>query len=438
MMPTSDTPSDSWNPFRYIVAGVAAIVLLVGGLGGWSAFAKLSGAVIAGGELRAEGNRQVVQHQEGGIVAEILVRDGDHVASGDVLFRLDETRLRAELAIVDVQLNEALARIARLNAERDGRDQMPVSSELKARMNVDPEFEAMVDGQLKLFEARLESLRAERTQLSSLITQTLDRIQGAKDQIIAYQRQIGLIEQEIESQQGLFDKGLATAAPLLTLKRDEARLSGEIAALRATIAAAQSEIAATRVERLQLDGERREQAIGELRDLRAEVAERRQQRIAIADQLTRMEIRAPLGGIVHALAVHSRQAVIEPAEPLLHIVPEDEALVVEVSVKPTAIDNLHVGQDAALRFPAFNMRTTPSIPGVISNISADRHINEKTDESYYKVEIALAGDRPGHIGDLQLLPGMPVEAHIRTAERTPISYLIKPLADQLERAMRED
>lgn len=438
MKQTSEIESDSWSPGRYIVAGVAAIVLLVGGLGGWSAFAKLSGAVIASGELRAEGNRQVVQHQEGGIVAEILVRDGDHVAAGDVLFRLDETRQRAELAIVDVQLNEALARIGRLTAERDGRDQMPLSSELEVLISVDPEFKVTVDGQRKLFEARLESLEAERTQLSSRITQIMDRIQGANDQITAHQRQIGLIEQEIESQQGLFDKGLATTAPLLTLKREEARLSGEIAALKATIAAARSDIAATRVERLQLDGERREQAIGELRDLQAEAAELRQQRIAIADQLTRMEIRAPLGGIVHALAVHSRQAVIQPADPLLHIVPEDEALVVEVSVKPTAIDNLHVGQEAALRFPAFNMRTTPSIPGVISNISADRHVSESTGESYYKVEIALAKHQPDPLDDVQLLPGMPVEAHIRTVERTPISYLMKPLADQLERAMREE
>ena len=438
MSETTMRQVDPWNPKAYVATGVIALVLLVGGVGGWSALAELAGAVIASGELRKESNRQVVQHPEGGIVAEILVKDGDDVAAGDVLLRLDETRPRAELAIIDVQLDEAMTTIARLTAERDGNHNMPLPTELRDRVNGDADLALVVNGQRKLFQARLESIQAERAQLSSRIEQIEERIEGSAQQIEALGLQSALIVEEITAQQALFDKGLATAAPLSALKRESARLEGETAGLKAAIAEAESEIAATRVALLQLDGDRREEAIDGLRSFHAEVAELKQQRIAIADQLARMDVRAPRSGIVHALAVHARESVIQPAEPLLYIVPEDEALIVAVEVTPNEIDSVHLGQEVDVRFPAFNARTTPSISGYVQTISADRRVDDQSGESFYAVEISL--DEPAldaAIDKAELLPGMPVEAYLRTEMRTPISYLTKPLTDQIARAMRE-
>ncbi len=430
---------DPWTAKGHIAAGTVLLGLLIGGLGGWSAFAQLSGAVIATGELRKESNRQVVQHAEGGIVAEILVKEGDIVAAGDILLRLDETRPRAELAIIDVQLNEALATMARLTSERDGLSSMHVPDQLRQRRENNEGLASVIEGQQKLFAARLESLEAERVQLSSRMEQSEKRIEGSIEQISALIVQGGLIDDEITAQQALFDKGLATAAPLSALKREAARLDGEVAGLRAAIAEAESEIAATRVARLQLDGDRREEAIDQLRFLHAEVAELRQQRIAIADQLARMDIRAPRPGTIHALAVHTRQAVIQPAEPLLFIVPEDDDLIVAVDVTPTEIDNVHLGQKAEVRFPAFNMRTTPSISGTVLSVAADRRIDDRSGESFYAIEIALDDQELDDVIDkTALLSGMPVEAYIQTESRTPLSYLAKPLTDQLARALREE
>lgn len=430
---------DPWSPAPYIAIGLAALVLLVGGIGGWSALAQLAGAVIASGELRKESNRQVVQHPEGGIVAEILVKDGDRVAAGDVLLRLDETRPRAELAIIDVQLDEAMATIARLTAERDGKSAMVLPAHLGDRLQDDAELGAVVEGQRKLFQARLESIEAERAQLSSRVEQIEKRIEGAAQQIEALQLQSELIAEEVIGQQALFDKGLATAAPLSALKREAARLDGETARLKAVIAEARSEIAATRVALLKLDGDRREQAIDGLRSLHAEVAELKQQRIAIADQLARMDVRAPRAGIVHALAVHARESVIQPADPLLYIVPKDEALIVAVEVAPNEVDSVHLGQEADVRFPAFNTRTTLSISGRVLAISADRRVDDQSGESFYAVEIGLDDQALDRTIDMtELLPGMPVEAHLQTESRTPISYLTKPLTDQVARAMREE
>lgn len=430
---------DPWSPTSHIVAGVIVLAVLVGGVGAWSALAQLSGAVIASGELRKESNRQVVQHPDGGIVAEILVREGQTVAAGDVLLRLDETRQRAELAIINVQLDEALATMVRLRAERDGQEIMSLPDEVSDRLGNDNELASVVEGQRKLFQARLEGMRSEKAQLSSRIEQTERRIDGTNEQILAVERQSDLIGEEVVSQQTLFDQGLATQAPLNALKREAAELEGEVARLRSTIAEAESEIAATHVALLQLNGDRREEAIDELRPLTAEVAELKQRRISIADQLARTDVKAPRAGVVDALSVFARESVIMPADPLLYIVPKDEALIVAVEVTPIEIDSVHLGQDVDVRFPAFNARTTPSVSGRVQAISADRRLDDQSDESFYAVEIALdEKDVDQVIDKADLLPGMPVEAYLQTESRTPISYLTKPLTDQIARAMREE
>ncbi len=430
---------DPWNPTSHIWTGIIVLAVLVGGIGGWSALAQLSGAVIASGELRKESNRQVVQHPDGGIIAEILVREGETVAAGDVLLRLDETRPQAELAIIDVQLDEAIATMARLRAERDGWEAMSLSDEVNDLLQNDDELASVIEGQRKLFLARLEGILSEKEQLSSRIEQTEKRIEGATEQIQAFERQSDLIREEVISQQSLFDQGLATQAPLNALKREAAQLEGEAARLRSTIAEAESEIAATRVALLQLDGDRREEAIDELRSLSAEVAELKQRRISIADQLARMNVKAPRSGVVDALTVFAREAVIQPTDPLLYIVPEDEALIVAVEVTPIEIDSVYLGQEVDVRFPAFNARTTPSVSGRVQAISADRRLDGQSGESFYAVEITLdERDVDQAIDRTELLPGMPVEAYLQTESRTPISYLTKPLTDQVARAMREE
>jgi len=356
----SEERNDPWSPKTYILTGVLTLALLVGGVGGWSAFAQLAGAVIATGELRVESHRQVVQHPDGGVVADILINDGDRVAAGDVLFRLDDTRQRAELGIIDVQLDEARATTARLIAERDGASAITIPRTLEERAAADQRLKTVLIDQKKLHAARIRSLEAEKTQLSRQIEQARERIVGASAQI------------------------------------------------------------------------------AELRELDALIAELGQQRIVIADQLTRMDIRAPRAGVVHALNIHARRAVIQPAEALLYLVPEDEALIIDVQVTPTEIDAIYLGQPVDLRFPAFNMRATP-IPGRVETISADRSVNEDSGERFFSIEVALAdGTFQDFASEYRLLPGMPVEAHIQTESRTPISYLVKPLTDQVARALREE
>ncbi len=428
---------ESWATKRYSWLATLAAAVLLGGLGGWATLAELSGAVIALGEVRVERNRQVVQHPFGGSVGEILVRDGDRVNAQDVLLRLDATRLKAERAIVQNRLDESRARQARLRAERDGEASIPYAEDLVTRAAEHLDVAEMLKGQERLFQARAATHSRAQAQLRSRIAQIRDEITGLEGQVAAATKQSEIVREDLVRLERVLAKGYVRRERVINLRLEETRINRDIASFVSQIAAAHSRIGENEIALVRLDAERIEEIVTELRDLGAQLSELQDELVKIDDQLSRTEIRAPVTGVVHASMVHTIGAVIQPAQPILFIVPQAEELIVEVRVKPESIDQLQFDQAVTVRFPAFNSRTTPELEGTIRKISADRIIDEASGLAYYLAEVFIAPQELRRLAGLSLIPGMPAEAHIRTTTRTPLSYLLKPLLDNLQRALRE-
>lgn len=423
----------AWFPLGL---GFAALALLVGVLGVWSVKARIAGAVIASGMIQLENNRQVVQHPQGGVVGEILVKNGDTVVAGQVLLRLDDTIMKSELTIVEGQLFEIHARKARLEAERDGMARMTVPKALAEVVRQHPEVQSMIDGHRRLFDARLESMRRESDQILEQIDQGHNQIAGTSAQLAAFQTQQDLIFKELTDAQALFAKGLTQAARVSSLQREQARLMGEIGNLIATIAQLRGKIAALGIQQIKLTTTRREEANTTLSDLQYREIELAERRLALHETLSRMAIRSPVAGVIHGSQIFALQAVISPAAPIMYVIPQDQPLVVSARIQVINIDQVYVGQAASLRFTAFEQRTTPEISGRVARISADVFSDDATGLSFYQAELLPDEGELDKLGGQKLLPGIPVEAFIRTVERSPLSYLAKPVTDYFVKAFR--
>ncbi len=425
-----------WPVRRYMIIGSAALAVLVGGFGAWSVMAEINGAVITSGQIEVDRNRQVVQHLFGGVVADILVVEGDSVAEGDLLISLDPTDLQSELAIVEGQYFEILARRARLEAERDDATALVFDPVLLDAGS--PEAAELMQGQERLFAARLETSLQSIDQLTQQRAQIASQITGINAQQTALQTQQGLIARELADQQSLLDRGLSQASRVLALQREEASLLGRVGELTAQAAQAAERMTEIEIQILGLSSTRREEAITRLRDLQfnqLELAERRQ---TLLRQLDRLDIRAPVSGIVYGMQVFAPRSVIRPADPVLFLIPQDRPLVIATQVQTTDIDQVFVGQDVTLRFSAFDQRRTPELAGRVTLLSADAFQDEATGQSFYRAEVQVNdGEMQRLPADLALLPGMPVEAFVRTGDRRPMDYLIKPLADYFTRAFRD-
>ncbi|WP_172300543.1 HlyD family type I secretion periplasmic adaptor subunit, partial [Pseudoruegeria sp. HB172150] len=406
--------------------------------GGWAVFSELSGAVVATGKVEVDQNRQVVQHPDGGVVSEIDVDEGDEVEAGDVLLRLDPTLLRSELAIVESQLFELMARGSRLEAEREEAESVTFDDELTEIASNRPEVAELMEGQARLFEARNESMQREVEQLQKRRAQIETQITGIDAQQESLARQLELIRSELANQQSLFDRGLAPASTVLSLQREESNLTGDMGELTASRGEAQERITEIEIEILKLGTTRREDAITQLRDLGYRELELAEQRRSLLEQLSRLDIRAPASGIVYGMTVYTPNSVIRAADPLMYLIPQDRPLIIAVQVDPTDIDEVFVGQNVILRFSAFDSRTTPELDGRVIQLSADAFVEENTGKTYYRAEIQLPEEELAKLPEgLALIPGMPVQAFIRTVDRTPLAYLVKPLADYFAKAFRE-
>ncbi|MFC7702849.1 HlyD family type I secretion periplasmic adaptor subunit [Plastorhodobacter daqingensis] len=425
-----------WPVRGPVVLGMVALVLLVGGFGAWSVLSRIAGAVIASGQIEVEHHRQVVQHPDGGVVAAILVTEGAHVAAGDPLIRLDGALLRSEFAIVESQFHEILSRRGRLEAERDESNEIVFPPLLRAATAL-PEVQDLMEGQQRLFDARRETLDRQLEQFAKRSGQIRSQIDGLDAQLDALATQLGLIQGELVSQQSLLDRGLTQSARVLALQRDEAGLRGSLGELTAARAEAEARITEIEIEALRLRSQRREDALTQLRDLGFRELELAERRRALQERLELLELRAPVAGIVHGLQVTTPRAVIRAAEPVMFLVPQDRPLVVSVRVAPLEIDQVFVGQEAHLVFPTFSARTTPDILGRVVLVSSDAFTDERSQASFYRVEIAPLPGELEKLEGLTLLPGMPVEAFIQTEARTPLAYLVKPLTDYFDRAFRE-
>jgi HlyD family secretion protein len=419
----------------HLLGGLAVVALLAGGVGGLAATTELSGAVIAPGSLVVDSNVKKVQHPTGGVVGELRARDGDKVKAGDIVVRLDETITQANLAIVVKSLNELQSRLARLEAERDNVDTVVFPAELLARAG-DPELARSMTGERNLFEFRKSARAGQKAQLRERIAQLKEEIQGLTGQVAAKKRETELIGQELEGVRDLWRKNLVQIQRVTALERDAARLEGERGQLIASTAQAKGKISEIELQILQIDQDLRSEVAKDLREVQGKIAELVERKVAAEDQLKRIDIRAPQNGMVHQSTVHTVGGVITPGEAIMLIVPEADALTVEAKLAPQDIDQVRVGQTAALRFSAFSQRTTPELDGVVSRVSADLTTDQRTGAAYYVVRITLSESELARLQGLRLVPGMPVEAFIRTGERTVLSYVMKPFTDQITRSFR--
>ncbi|WP_417807735.1 HlyD family type I secretion periplasmic adaptor subunit [Thioclava sp.] len=444
--PAQDTPTPvaphtgprlGYSPKGPIIAGFLTLAVLVGGFGLWSVNTQIAGAVIASGRVQVEENLQIVQHPDGGVVEKILVHDGSLVKAGDLLVELNGDQLNSERTIVENQYFELLARRGRLEAERANAPEILFPAELSESAVTNPHVAMQMKGQQELFDARLASLEKSLEQLEKQAEQISSQVDGVDAQLVALATQQELIARELTDQRSLLDRGLAQASRVSALERESADLAGRIGALVAQRAQAESRLSELEITRLRLQTQRREQAETELRDIGYRELELAEQRRALIGQIDRLDIRAPVSGIVHAMSVTTPRAVIRAAEPVLYLVPQDRPLVIDARIATTSIDEVTPGQPAAVRFPALSSRITPTLTGEISRISADVLTDQASGEPYYKIEVTLSAGELEKLDGKVLIPGMPAEVYLATAQRTPIAYLLKPFTDYFTRAFRE-
>jgi HlyD family secretion protein len=427
---------------RLNLVGLALVVLLLGGVGSWATLAELSGAVIAPGLIVVESSIKKVQHPTGGVVGEIFVKDGDQVEEGQLLMRLDDTVTKANLGVVRSQLDELMAREARLNAERDGNDVIAFADRLMSRRN-ERTVIAATSGEEKLFDSRRRARAGQQAQLRERIAQTNEEIRGLTAQIAGKANELKFIGEELVGVIDLYNKNLVTIIRYSQLHRDQARLQGEHGQLIAEIARARGKIGEIELQLIQIEQDFRTEVLKDLREAQGKIAELREREIAAEDQLKRVDIRAPRAGIVHQLSVHTVGGVIANGETIMLIVPGADELVVDAKVAPSDIDQITIGAKVTVRIMAGNQRTMPDIAGVVTRMSADLTREQPSagaqpGQPYYTVRIELDADSVAHLRHLlHLVPGMPAEAFIQTHERTPLQYLLKPLQEQLARTFRE-
>lgn len=432
----TDSPR-AWSARGSVLTGLVTLALLGVSFLVWGIGTTLDAAIVAPGQIEVESNRQIVQHPDGGVVASIAVTEGQSVAAGDLLLSLDGNLLSSELAIVEGQLFESRARRARLEAERDDAPAVSVPPDLAALAADRADVAEQLDGQLRLFDARRDTLARQTEQLARRKDQTQSQIAGIDAQAAALATQLDLIEQELADQQSLLDKGLAQSGRVLALQREQAGLQGQIGELAAARAQAEGRETEFDLEILRLAAARREEASTLLRDIGSSELELAERRRALTERVARLDIRAPVAGTVLGLAVTTPRAVIRPADPILYIVPQDRPLVIAARISPIHVDEIQVGQSVRVVLPAFPSRTTPELEGILALVSADALVDQATGQSYYRAEVTLPPDQLRRLGDLALLPGMPVETYIRTGARTPMAYLLQPFTDYFRKAFRE-
>ncbi len=429
--------AEQWSARRPIVIGLLTVALLVFGFGGWSMLTEIDGAIVAAGQIEVENNKQVVQHPDGGVVAEINVKEGQSVQAGDLLIRLDGTLFDSELAVVEGQLFEAMARRARLEAERDDKAEPTFTGELAELAKTRPDVQEQIDGQLNLFHARRETLARQTEELGKRQNQIASQIEGIQAQMQAVTLQLGLIKEELTDQQSLLDKGLAQSSRVLALQREQAQLMGQMGDLESSKAQAEGRVTEIDIETLRLAAARREEANTQLRDLGPQALEMVERRRSLIERIQRLDIRAPVSGIVLGLVVTTPRSVIRAAEPILYIIPQDRPLVITVQIPPIHVDEVSAGQRVRLTFPSFPSRTAQDMFGHVTSVSADSLTDQRTQTPYFRAEIVLDEGEVAKLGKNVLLPGMPVEAFIQSGARSPMSYLLKPFTDYFKMAFRE-
>lgn len=421
---------------RHITAGFLSMIIMLGLAGGWSVYADISGAVIAPATLMVESYSKKIQHKEGGIVKEILVKDGDRVVAGQDLIILDDTDTKSDLGIIEALLVEFFTKRARLEAQRDDATTIVYPDEVIARQS-EPDVARVMLGQQNLFDSRAAALHGKLEQLTKQVGQLSEQIGGLSSQEDSKAAQTELIDEELGNLKKLRKQGLVPATRVLAMQRERARLGGEIGEIVASKASAEAKIAEIKVQMIQIQDESRSQTLTELRDVESRISELQERRLAARAKLARTAIKAPIAGDVYQLNLHTIGGVIAPGEGLMLLVPDADELVLQAQVFPKDIDQVMVGQKAMVRFPSLNARLTPEIGAEVIQVSADISRVDQTTPPFYAVRLRIPHAELAKLGEAKLKPGMPAEAFIQTSAHSPISYLLKPLADQIAHTFRE-
>jgi HlyD family secretion protein len=426
---------------RELRTGLRFLIVAVVLGGGWMTFVPLAGAVVVPGNLVVQSSVKAIQHPTGGVIAEIKVDNGKHVAAGDLLVRLDPTQTQAGLQATSKQLDEQRAKIARLTAERDGLDQPEFPPELTSRMNEDS-VRAVIASENALFKARQSTTKSQKDLLQGRIAQYTDEIAGMQSQSDSKTKQIDLINSELSGVQELYDKRLVPLTRLTSLQREAARIDGERGQMTSSIAETKSKIGEAQLQIVKTDQDFRSEVVKDLGETQGKEGELSEKLVAARDQLNRIEMRAPTSGVIHQLQVHTIGGVVKAGETIMEIVPDSDELQVEAHVQPKDIDHVHMGQDAFVRFSAFNQRTTPQLTGQVAFVSADTTVDQHNPNgqaaAFYTVRVVMSEEERRRLGDVQLIPGMQAEGFMQTGKRTMMSFLMKPIMEQLKRAFVEE
>lgn len=420
-----------------LIWGVFIFVILFGGIGAWLVMAQLSGAVIASGTVSVLGKPKTIQHLDGGIVTEIAIQNGAVANEGDLLIRLDDTVLLSNLEIYESRLQEALAKRDRLRSEQLSRSSIAFNNEDLNELEIQPDSRIR-EGQQTLFAARRARVLGEISQLEKKVEQFRDQTFGLTSAVSAKREQMSLLRVERDNLSDLAAQGYAAKNRVLGFDRQVSELNGQISGDTAELARIDNLVTETRIQMGQVRREFSESVIAELRDVEGQVNDLVQQIVATRDQLSRVDIVSPVSGVIHELSIFTIGGVITPGAPILQVVPVSEEMEFELNVEPLFIDQVYLDQPAAVVFSAFNARTTPQLDGHVIGISPDSVVNQEQGTAYYRVKVAVSDEELSRLGDLQLVPGMPVEVFLTTQQRTPLDYLIRPLTDNMKRAMREE
>jgi len=410
---------------RNLLLVLLAVVL------GWGAVAQISGAVIAPGRVSVESAVKKIQHREGGIVSDVLVHEGDRVAAGQLLVRLDATVDKANATTASEQLDELTTRRMRLEAERDGR------ASVAAPADATPQFRAALAAELRLMASRQASREQKKAQLREQVNQTAREVDGLNAQVASQAAQFDLIQGEIKGIKTLYDKGLAPLSRLNELEREGKRLEGQKGELIAEIARSKTHASEIQLQMLQVDSDFLAEVMTDLKDTNLKLSQVEQQKTADDDALARVEIRAPVAGRVQQLAVHNRGGVVTPGETVMLVVPDGDRLIVEARIDPQKVEQVRQGGQVHIRFTGFSGRTTPEVVGRVDSVSPDAQTDEKTGASFYVARCSVrVPDLPPEIRS-NLTPGMPAEVHVQTGAHSALSYFLRPLTDQMARAFKE-
>lgn len=437
MRRTARKTRKTWATGRPLTLVVITLVLALGGVAAWSTQARITGAVIGKGAIEVSTTMTAVQHPIGGVVEEIFATNGDRVAAGDLLVRLDSVQIRSDLNVVESDLYETLANIARLEAIIDHRDRLDLPALLAEAARDSPTTGRLVERQRMQLAAHFERITSGMELLREQSEQVQAEILGVESQLAATRDELVLLAEEIANADILAERKLIKASEVFKLKKSDVAMRGEIGRLEAKIAALRGKISELDLKRLAIvpvAQEKAEEALSKLRPLRTRFMEKRLQ---LKDSLTRLEIRAPVHGTIHQSALFGKRSVVVAAKPLMMIVPSSEPIQIGVRVNATDIDQVHIGQQASIKFKAYSQRAMPIILGEVARISADAIADPTTKSVYYDVKVLLLETELAKLEERELLPGMPVEAFMSTESQTAINYVLRPIRHYFDRAFRD-